>query len=137
MKSVKLIVLFILGASIMSFTTKDAANASVIYKATVKPPSVIQWKSETIDVGEIPVGKPYTLEFEFTNTGTCAVIVMDAHASCGCTVANYPKEPILPGKTAKITATYNAANKGAFTKTVTVTIKDETPKVLTFKGTVI
>ncbi|MDW8852277.1 DUF1573 domain-containing protein [Flavobacterium sp. MMLR14_040] len=100
--------------------------------------STILWKAETVDVGEIPQGTPKAIVYEFKNTGKTAVIITNVKGSCGCTATDYTKEPILPGKSAKVTATYNAANKGAFTKTVTVTTSaEETPKTLTLKGTVI
>lgn len=57
--------------------------------------------------------------------------------SCGCTATDYTKEPIKAGKSGTITATFNAANAGAFTKTVSVTTNaDDSSKVLTLKGTV-
>ncbi|GAA3750534.1 DUF1573 domain-containing protein [Flavobacterium ginsengisoli] len=100
--------------------------------------STIVWKAETIDVGQIPQGTPKAIVYEFKNTGKTAVVITSVQGSCGCTATDYTKEPIQPGKSAKVTATYNAANKGAFTKTVTVTTSAETtPKVLTLKGTVI
>ena len=100
--------------------------------------STILWKAETVDVGEIPQGTPKAIVYEFKNTGKTAVVITNVVGSCGCTATDYTKEPILPGKSAKVTATYNAANKGGFTKTVTVTTSAEsTPKVLTLKGTVI
>ena len=100
--------------------------------------AAIAWKSELIDLGEIPQNKPKSIDFEFKNTGKTAVVITNVKASCGCTATDYTKTPIQPGQTAKVTATYNAAAKGAFTKTVTVTTNaEETPKVLSFKGTVI
>ena len=48
------------------------------------------------------------------------MIIETATAGCGCTKPEYPQEPVLKGKTATIKVTYNAANMGAFTKTVTV-----------------
>ena len=100
--------------------------------------STIVWKAETIDVGQIPQGTPKVIVYEFKNTGKTAVVITNVQGSCGCTATDYTKEPIQPGKSAKVTATYNAANKGAFTKTVTVTTSAETtPKILTLKGTVI
>jgi Protein of unknown function (DUF1573) len=47
-------------------------------------------------------------------------VIENAHATCGCTVPEYQKEPIAPGKTAKIKVQYNAANGGHFDKTVFV-----------------
>jgi len=100
--------------------------------------AAISWKSDTIDVGQIPQGTPKVIKFEFTNSTDKPVLVTHVKASCGCTATDYSKEPIAPGKTGYVNATYNAAVAGAFTKTVTVTTSDsETPKKLTFKGTVV
>lgn len=99
--------------------------------------STIAWKNETIDVGEIPQGKPKAIVFEFKNTGKNDVLITNVQGSCGCTATEYTKEVVKSGKTGLITATYNAANIGAFTKTVTVTTNaDVTAKVLTLKGNV-
>ena len=100
--------------------------------------SVLVWKSETIDVGSIPQGTPKPIVFEFKNTGKTPGILTNVQGSWGCTATNYTKTPIAPGKSGTVTATYNAAAMGAFTKTVTVTSNAETtPKVLTIKGTVV
>ena len=119
---------------LMSFAILPSETNTVEVTATAP----IAWKSELIDLGEIPQNKPKSIDFEFKNTGKTAVVITNVKASCGCTATDYTKTPIQPGQTAKVTATYNAAAKGAFTKTVTVTTNaEETPKVLSFKGTVI
>lgn len=128
-----------LALGLMSFSA-IAPVQSLVYtneNSTIAA-STILWKAETVDVGEIPQGTPKAIVYEFKNTGKTAVVITNVKGSCGCTATDYTKEPILPGKSAKVTATYNAANKGAFTKTVTVTTSaEETPKILTLKGTVI
>lgn len=136
MKRVKLIALLFCGLSLMSFSSTENVPSLMSIQSS-NGPVLVKWKTESVNLGEIAQGKPVTIEFEFTNASETPVIVTNAQASCGCTVADYPKEPILPGKSAKITATYNAAAKGVFTKNVTVYIQDEDPKVLSFNGTVI
>jgi len=119
----------------MSFNTKPTVLTSTEISSA---PTSVKWKSETIDIGEIPQGTPKPIEFEFKNTGNDPIVVVSAQGSCGCTSVDFPKTPVLPGTTTKITATFNAANKGSFTKTVTVKLaSEETPVVLTFKGVVI
>ena len=89
-------------------------------------------------MGEIPQGTPKPVAFSFKNTGKSDIIITNVKASCGCTATEYTKTPIKAGETANVTATYNAASAGSFTKTLTVTTNvDDTPKVLTFKGTVV
>jgi hypothetical protein len=135
MKMIKISMLA-LALGLMSFSA--IVPVKVIASTIETTASTIVWKVETVDVGEIPQGTPKAIVYEFKNTGKTAVVITNVQGSCGCTATDYTKEPILPGKTAKVTATYNAANKGAFTKTVTVTTSAETsPKILTLKGTVI
>ncbi|KFF27725.1 DUF1573 domain-containing protein [Chryseobacterium vrystaatense] len=98
----------------------------------------IKWKSESIDVGNIPQGKPKLIRFEFTNTSAKPIVIENVAPSCGCTTADYTKTPILPGKKGFVEASYNAAAAGAFMKTVNVTTSEsKTPKTLSFKGVVV
>lgn len=94
--------------------------------------------SETIhDFAEIPVGTPVTAKFEFTNKGNEPVTVYRVKSSCGCTVANYSKNPVLPGKKGEVSATYNAAKQGPFNKSVTVYMNDGSHYRLSLKGKVV
>jgi hypothetical protein len=138
MKIIKISMLA-LALSLMSFSAIAPIKAITSETKTEGiAASTIVWKAQTIDVGQIPQGTPKAIVYEFKNTGKTAVVITNVQGSCGCTATDYTKEPILPGKSAKVTATYNAANKGGFTKTVTVTTSAETaPQILTLKGTVI
>jgi len=90
------------------------------------------------DFGNIDQGIPRTAEFILTNDGKEALLISPAKASCGCTNLNYSQEPVMPKKSTKISATYNAAAPGPFTKTITiVTNADANQVVLMIKGTVI
>jgi hypothetical protein len=134
MKSLK-ITLVGLTLGLMSFSIPSIQKNETLKVITT---NLLTWKSEAVDVGDIPQGIPKLIEFELKNNGTTPVIITSAKSSCGCTVADYQKEPILPGKTALVTAKYNATALGGFTKTITVTTSvDEAVKVLTFKGNVL
>jgi len=138
MKMIKISMLA-LALGLMSFSAIAPVQSLVSEtEISATAASTIVWKAETIDVGQILQGTPKAIVYEFKNTGKTAVVITNVQGSCGCTATDYTKEPIQAGKSGKVTATYNAANKGAFTKTVTVTTSAETtPKVLTLKGTVI
>jgi len=74
------------------------------------------------DFGEIFQGEKVTVDFKFTNTGKNDLVITSARASCGCTVPDYPKEPIAPGQSSYIKVQYNSEGRSnAFNKTVTVT----------------
>jgi hypothetical protein len=78
------------------------------------------------------------VEFAFTNPGKKPLIIEDATAECGCTKPEYPQKPIMPGKTGIIKVTYDAKEKGVFTKKVTVKLVNEPEsKILTISGEVI
>jgi Protein of unknown function (DUF1573) len=74
----------------------------------------------TYDFGKIKQNVPATATVTVTNIGTDPLLIEDARPSCGCTVSDYTKTPIAPGKTGTIKATYNAAALGQFDKTLTV-----------------
>lgn len=85
-----------------------------------KVSDVAKFSSQTVDLGRVKVGSPVTGTFTVTNIGTTPLIIENVQPSCGCTKSDYTKEPIAPGKTGSITATYNAAAVGNFSKSVYV-----------------
>lgn len=99
---------------------------------------VAKFKTDVIDMGNLEVGNPSTVTFELTNIGKTPLIIENAQPTCGCTIGDYTKEPIMPGKTGKITATYNAAAVAPFTKHLNVKFAgiDEL-KSITIKGNVL
>ena len=100
--------------------------------------SAIQWDMTSFDFGEINQNEPANATFTLTNRSDQPLILKEVKPSCGCTIADYPQEPIPPGETAKITTTYNAKKTGKFQKTVKVhTNLSEAAIPLTLKGVVI
>lgn len=100
---------------------------------------VIKFSRESHDFGEVIEGKLASYEFEITNVGNQPLIVNNVQASCGCTSPFWTKEPIMPGKTGTIKATYNSAGRpGPFNKTLTILSNAENSnKMLTIKGNVV
>ena len=98
----------------------------------------IEWAYTVHDYGKIPQGVPANSTFTLTNTGDTPLLIMDVKTSCGCTVAQATKEPILPGESTSITTTYNAKKKGHFNKPIKVmTNRSDKPIVLKIKGEVV
>lgn len=117
-----------------------AQSTASATKATVANSNVpkAKWDKTTNDFGNIEQGIPKEAEFKLTNEGKEPLIIQTAKAGCGCTNLKYSPEPILPGKSTIIAATYNAAAAGPFTKSITVTTNaDPNPVMLLIKGTVI
>jgi len=100
--------------------------------------SFFNWSQTTYDFGKVKVNNPVTHEFSFINVGEVPLVITSVQASCGCTVAKYTKDPVSPGSSGFVTATYSAAKVGVFTKTVTVNANTEAGSVqLTIKGEVV
>ena len=98
----------------------------------------IEFKTETIDYGQIAKGSDGLRVFEFTNTGNEPLIISDVKSSCGCTVPEKPKGPIQPGETSAIKVKYDTKRVGKIRKTITVYSNASEPiKALKIKGEVL
>jgi len=98
-----------------------AADAATEAVAPDQPTTTVSWDKEEHDFGDIMEGDKVDTKFTFTNTGNEPLIISSAKGSCGCTVPEWPKEPIPPGGTGTIDVEFNSKNKpGRQTKTVTI-----------------
>ena len=99
----------------------------------------IEMLETSYDFGEMQQGESVTHEFILKNTGDAELIITAAKGSCGCTVPEWPKNPIVKGEEAAIKVTFNSAGKsGKQNKTVTL-VSNAIPntKVITINGNVI
>ena len=75
--------------------------------------TAIEWiDSTTLNLGEIKAGQQVELTWKFKNAGQKPLIIQDVAPTCGCTVAEKPKEPIAPGEEGIIKATYKSSGDG-------------------------
>jgi hypothetical protein len=82
---------------------------------------VMEFKDTLHNFGNMQEGEMATYDFEFTNTGKTPLIINNALGSCGCTVPDYPHEPIAPGKSSAIKVKFNSADKnGSQNKSVSL-----------------
>ncbi len=98
--------------------------------------SKIEFKYLLYNYGTINQGSSGSCVFPFKNTGTKPLVINKVNTSCGCTVAEYPKKPIMPGKQGVIKVNYNTSIVGSFRKVVIVSTDYGKKIVLTIKGTV-
>ncbi len=98
----------------------------------------IQFERIEHDYGTIDQGANGATEFVFTNTGTEPLIISKAKGSCGCTVPEWPKEPIAPGAKSSIKVKYDTKRVGPISKSVTITSNsvDNSTALLKIKGSV-
>lgn len=133
-----IVVILVLGYSQLNAQTVNPVVATE--STTIVNPNAPKAKyDKTVsDFGEIEQGIPKEAQFKLTNEGKEPLLISQAKAGCGCTNLKYSQEPVLPGKSTIIAATYNAAAMGAFNKSITVTTNaDAAPVMLMIKGTVV
>ena len=81
----------------------------------------IKFEEEEFDFGTITQGEKVSHEFKFENSGAKDLIISNAYADCGCTVAEVPKKPVAPGDENVIRISFDSDKKsGIVTKSITV-----------------
>ena len=96
---------------------------SLVSFASQENEAEIKFDKTSHNFGTFPESKSkVTTTFTFTNTGNKLLVIHQAIASCGCTVPEYPIEPIKPGESGKIVVTYNGEGRfpGHFRKSITI-----------------
>jgi len=94
-----------------TLTPASAAPAQQASEQDMKNMADIKFDADTFDFGTIKQGDVVTHEYKFSNVGKEPLVITGAHGSCGCTVPEYPKDPIKPGATATLKVTFNSAGK--------------------------
>lgn len=113
-----------------------APNEDVGAASKNRAKTTLKYDKTEHDFGKIKQGDSVECVFKVTNTGNEALVIEDAKGSCGCTVPDYPKEPIPPGQTRDIKVKFNSAGKSnQQQKSVTITCNTEPlQSVITIKA---
>lgn len=116
----------------------SAFTGGSVVKAQNAAGPEISFDKEVHDYGTIKQSGNGECEFKFTNTGNAPLIISNAKGSCGCTVPDWPKQPIKPGESAVIKVKYDTKRVGPINKTVTVESNavENPTKILRIKGNV-
>lgn len=72
---------------------------------------VLTFDSDMHDFGRLSAGENISYSFHSRNTGDADLIISNTSATCGCTVADYPKGRIAPGGEGYVTVTFKSAGK--------------------------
>lgn len=117
---------FVASLSTISFSQEHSANDGhnhgAAATASVAPTSLADIKFDKMvhDYGNITQGDNGECVFKFKNTGKEPLIITNCQGSCGCTVPQCPKDPILPGKSGEIKVKYDSNRVGPISKSVSV-----------------
>ena len=116
----------------------DKENAVKVEEASVPNQyPVVEFDKTEHDFGFVENNEAVYTEFELTNTGNADLIIINAFASCGCTVPEYQKTPIKPGETSKLKVRFQQATPGVQQKSVTLRTNTKVgEELLTIKANV-
>jgi hypothetical protein len=126
------------GLSALTFA-QDSHNHGAATTPSAAPTSLADIKMDKMehDYGTIKQGENGECEFKFINNGKEPLVISNCQGSCGCTVPQCPKEPILPGKAGVIKVKYDTNRIGAIYKNVMVNSNAKSGTItLTIKGNV-
>ncbi len=114
-------------------TAPAAISAPINETKPAGPLAVIEFGTTDHDFGTVTEGQKVSYTYELKNTGSAPLIIQEAKPSCGCTVPEWTKTPILPGGTGFVKAEFDTKGKsGVNNKTITVT-SNAWPKTSTLK----
>lgn len=93
------------------------------------PTTTVVFSEERFNFGTVAAGEKVQHNFKIKNTGKEPLIISNASSSCGCTVPEWPKEPIAPGKSGEIQVVFDSNGKsGAQSKRVTIVANTNPPE---------
>lgn len=122
MKKLFFIPLLVLALSACKQNSTSTGTETVLSSIDSAEAPVFSFEKESYDFGQITDGEKVVYDFKFTNTGKSPLIISNASATCGCTVPEYPTEPIKPGESGNIHVVFNSTGKsGLQDKVITLT----------------
>lgn len=95
---------------------KTPGNKSQSPDQTIKETTSVEIIDAVYDFGKITEGEKVEYNYRFKNTGNKSLIIIDAEATCGCTVPEKPEKPILPGELGFIKVAFDSKGKKGHTQ---------------------
>jgi hypothetical protein len=118
----------------------DTTGNSTAAAADTANYTEIKWLDSVKNIGTLNLGQNAQVKFRFQNVGSKPLFIVNAEPGCGCTVADYPKNAIAPGKEGEIVAGFDTKNQhaGEFRKNISVTTntKYATGHTIIFTGVI-
>lgn len=135
MKRVFLIPFLICAFLCLSMAQPSAGAQTKATESSALP--VFKFEKDVVDLGAIQKNLPVKVEFTFENTGKMPLVIKNVRTNCGCTEVNWPREPVMPGKSGTVTASYDASDSGVFNKKLTILANTaEGMHVLSIRGSI-
>lgn len=119
-------------------TPTEQPSIQVNFPVEEKSNAKMTFESMVVDYGTVAQNSEPLRLIKFTNTGTDPLIIKNARGSCGCTVPNWPKDPIMPGQSSSIEVRYDTNRIGKINKSITITTNEgDEPHVIQVIGEIL
>ncbi len=129
MKNIFLGLIVLISVSACNTNIKNDATTDTSAVATDSTmAAAFKFEKEVYEFGKIKQGESVSYSFKFVNTGKSPLIIKEASATCGCTVPEFPKEPIAPGASSEVKVTFNSAGKEGLQDKVVTLVANTIPQ---------
>jgi hypothetical protein len=108
---------FIIMLAILAVTWSSCRNGGSV---SVTGDAGIVFDTIVYDFGVVPYGSKAETEFVFTNSGAAPLLVSRVKSTCGCTIPEWSRQPVKPGKRGSVRVSYDTHRIGAFNKSIYV-----------------
>lgn len=90
--------------------------------------AIAKFDKLSYDFGEIEKGEEAVAIFTITNQGQAPLVIENVKVSCGCTVAKWNNEPVMPQDATQIKVSYNSNIVGEIKRSIVVKTNDRKQK---------
>ena len=121
------------GTGDQSRLSTDLVTSPKSASETSDKQAAIKFEKEEHDFGTLLQGEVVSYSFHFVNEGNAPLLISEVGSSCGCTVGDYPREPIAPGKSGAIKVTYDSAGHHGFQSRILTVMSNTNPAKTTLR----
>lgn len=115
-----ILIIFFASGSRISFAQKSDTTDTLSYAR-------IAFEVSDHNFGDVNQGRKVTYDFKFRNSGTFPLILQNVLTTCGCTVPDWPKEPIAPNEEGIIHVIFDSSSRiGRQNKVITIRSNSDT-----------
>lgn len=93
----------------------------------------LSFETNEHDFGQVIQGEVISYSFPLSNTGEAPLVIADVTSSCGCTVADYPKQALAPGDEGYITVTFDSKGRRGYQSKLVTVVANTVPNAIPLK----
>ncbi len=128
--------LLLIGMTVSCNTKTNETNQNATApEQTENSSPEISFEKTVHDFGKIIKGERVAYSFRFTNSGNSPLVISAVRSGCGCTVGDYPKDPVKPGNEGKIAVVFNSAGRNGFQSESVRVLNNSSESALTLRIT--